>query len=378
MRVGFDARWYNDSGVGAYVAGLLGAMAVVPRDFEFVVYENPENQVPGLDGRRVVRVPVGARRYSIAEHWELGRRARQDKLDLFHSPFYVVPLLMSCPVVITVHDLIPFLFRLYPRFKQWVVKTGYRIGAHRAQHVIADSENTAQDVRRILGVSRERITTIPLAASPAFTGRGQPEELVHLAEKHGVRPPYVVAASARNWRTKNLESALRALELARAQSGMDFQTVVYGPLEGLNALGAPERWQALNLLRLGWVDAADLAVLFRHAHAFVMPSFYEGFGLPVLEAMSCGCAVITSQGGSLAEIAGQGAQIFDPLDISGMASSIANLLSNPEELNRWKTSALKRAADFSWDQAASQTISVYYRTHEQSSCRSGGSERESR
>ena len=139
------------------------------------------------------------------------------------------------------------------------------------------------------------------------------------------------------------------------------------------ALSVAKEW-----LRLGWVDAADLAVLFRHAHAFVMPSFYEGFGLPVLEAMSCGCAVITSQGGSLAEIAGQGAQIFDPLDISGMASSTANLLSNPEELNRWKASALKRAADFSWDQAASQTISVYYRTHEQSSCRSGGSERESR
>jgi O-antigen biosynthesis alpha-1,3-rhamnosyltransferase len=94
---------------------------------------------------------------------------------------------------------------------------------------------------------------------------------------------------------------------------------------------------------------------------------YEGFGLPVLEAMSCGCAVVTSNAGSLKEVAGTGARVFDPRDVAGMAAAITELLRNPEELDRSRASALRRAADFSWEQSARQTISVYHRIQDQSS-----------
>ncbi len=117
-----------------------------------------------------------------------------------------------------------------------------------------------------------------------------------------------------------------------------------------------------NCVSAGYVPAAELGILFRNAHAFLMPSLYEGFGLPVLEAMSCGCAVITSTGGSLPEIAGNGAQLFAPMDINGMAQAIASLLLNPAELTRWRERARTRAADFSWSKAAEQTVSVYHRT----------------
>ena len=110
----------------------------------------------------------------------------------------------------------------------------------------------------------------------------------------------------------------------------------------------------------GFVDAKELAALFRHAHAFVMPSLYEGFGLPLVEAMSCGCPVITSDRGSLPEIAGDGAQCFDPFDIKGMAQALCALLRSPEELQRKRSDALRRAADFCWDKAALETISVYH------------------
>lgn len=373
MRVGFDARWYNDSGVGAYVAGLLRAMALARRDLELLAYEDPRNQVPGLDGLPVVRAPVRASKYSIAEQWDLRRRARKDKLDVFHSPFYPVPIGLDCPAVVTIHDLIPFQFRIYPWPKQWLVKMGYRAAARRARHIIAVSQHTAWDIQKLLKVSPERITVIHNAVPPdCFRPDSRAGELEYLREKYGVHPPYVVAASARNWRTKNLESALLALEMARRQTGVEFQTVVYGPAEGIDALGAEQRWPALHLRRTGYVKAADLAGLFRHAHAFVMPSLYEGFGLPVLEAMACGCAVVTSNAGSLAEIAGDGARIFAPLDVAGMADAAAGLLRNPEELDRWRLSALKRAADFSWDQAALQTISVYHRACEQSSAHESG------
>jgi glycosyltransferase involved in cell wall biosynthesis len=365
MRVGFDARWYNDSGVGAYVGGLLRAMAVQQRDFELLVYGNPETQVPGLGSLPIIRIPVRSAKYSLAAQGELARRARQDKLDLFHAPFYVVPLRLSCPVVVTVHDLIPFLFRIYSWPKQLLVKTGYRVAARRAQHIIADSENTARDVHAILGFPQERITSIHLAPADSFQVYSPTESFLRLQEKYGIRPPYVVAASARNWRTKNLETALQAVSLARSQGGANVQAVVYGPPDGIRALGVENRWPGLNLRETGYIDSCDLALLFRHARAFIMPSLYEGFGLPILEAMACGCPVITSNAGSLPEVAGSGAQVFDPSDATGMAAAIAALVASQKNFDHWRASALRRAADFSWEGTAQQTISVYHRIHHQ-------------
>ncbi|HEY6308109.1 MAG TPA: glycosyltransferase family 1 protein [Candidatus Angelobacter sp.] len=368
MRVAFDARWYNDSGVGTHVAGLLRAMAAADRDFELVVYEHANNPIPALDGLSIIRVPVRSPKYSSSGQNELRRRAREDRLDLFHSPFYPAPFVLPCPVVVTIHDLIPFRFQLYPWPKQWMVKTGYRTAVRRARHIIAVSQHTADDIKSMLGVTPERVTVIHNAvAADCFHRETRRGELEYLRERYGVHPPYALAASARNWRTKNLESALQALEIARSQGVAKFQPVVYGPGEGLDALNAEQRWPLLNLRRTGYVAAADLAALFRHAQVFVMPSLYEGFGLPVLEAMSCGCAVVTSNAGSLPEIAGKGARMFEPFDVAGMAGAIARLLCNPEELHRSRVSALVRAADFSWDKAARETISVYHRLQSQSS-----------
>jgi glycosyltransferase involved in cell wall biosynthesis len=365
MRVGFDARWYNDSGVGVYVAELVRALVASPRDFELVVYEDPRNPLPNLEAKGCERIPVDSSRYSLAAQLELRRRVRQDKLDLFHSPFYNAPLLLSCPVVVTLHDLIPFLFKIYSWPKQWLVKTGYRIAARRAAHVITVSQHTADDVKKILGVPALKITAIPNGgAQERFRPEKEPSESGRLKDKYGVSPPYVVAASARNWRTKNLESALKALEIARRQSEVEFQTVVYGPGDGLQALGSDSqaRWQTINLRPTGYVEGGDLAMLFRNAHAFIIPSLYEGFGLPVLEAMACGCPVVASKAGSIAEVAGDGAQLFDPFDVEGMGQAVARLLCNPEEAGRWKVSGMVRAKHFSWSQAALQTISVYHRT----------------
>ena len=364
MRIGFDARWYNDSGVGTYVAELLRALNALQAqsEFELVVYEDPRNPVPTLDGTSVQRIPLGAGKYSPFGQTALRQRARQDHLDTFHSPFYPIPLGISCPVVVTLHDLIPFLFRIDNPLKQFLVKSGYRVAAARSSHIITVSQRTADDVKQILRVPPEKITVIHNAVSDShFHPRSSPVESIYLAECFGVRPPYVTVGSAHNWQTKNLTSALRALTLAQQQTAVKFQTVVYGPPQGLHAAGGPDRWKELNVVITGHLPAADLGRLFRGAHLLLFPSLYEGFGLTILEAMSCACAVITSTAGSLPEVAGDGAQKFDPLDLNGMANAAACLLSNPDELSVWQARALKRSADFSWSKAAQETLSVYDR-----------------
>ena len=150
----------------------------------------------------------------------------------------------------------------------------------------------------------------------------------------------------------------------RKEADITFQTVMYGftPSEKF------EIDESLSVLHVGYVDSQDLAALFRHAHAFVMPSLYEGFGLPLVEAMSCGCPVIASNRGSLPEIAGGGAQCFDPFDIKGMANALCVLLRSPEELQQKRSNALRRAADFSWNKAALETISIYHHVNRYSQC----------
>ena len=369
LRVGFDARWYNDSGVGTYVAEAIRAMAEIQsaNDIELVVYESESTGGrAAFDGLNVERIVLRSPKYSLSEQFELARRCRLDRLDLFHSPFYVVPLFAHCPVVVTIHDLIPFLFPIYSPVKQFVVKNGYQLAARRAAHIIADSANTARDVERLLGASPGKITAAPIAAdrSRYFA---QPEGIeVHderaiLQKKFGVAGPYVMAISARNWRHKNLGGALAAIELAVTSSGINLQTIIYGPPDGLNASGGAPRWQSVGLRYAGYTAIADLAMLFRYARAFIMPSFYEGFGLPILEAMACGCPVITSNGGSLPEVAGSGAQVFAPNDVTGMASALVDLLSSDESFYRWRAAALHRAAQFSWQRTAQETINVYRR-----------------
>jgi glycosyltransferase involved in cell wall biosynthesis len=359
MRVGFDARWYNDSGVGTYVAELVRALARAPRQFELVVYEDPLNRLPGLEGFSVVRIPVRSSRYSFSAQWELRRRAREDHLDLFHSPFYAAPLVLDCPLIVTIHDLIPFLFRLDSWPKQTMVKTGYRLAARRAIHIIADSENTARDVANILNFPAARISTVPLAAGESFQPRSEEGDLDRLRKTYQIQPPYIVLPSARNWRTKNLESGLRALDIARRRAGVDFQVVIYGPRDGIDVI-SPRCLAGMSVRQIGYVNSPDLAALLRHAHAFVMTSLYEGFGLPLVEAMACGCAVVSSNAGSLAEVAGAGAQVFAPFDVAGMGEALARFLTASEELAHWRTAALRRAADFEWAKTATKTMSIYY------------------
>lgn len=364
IRVGFDARWHNDSGVGTYVGELLRAMAAGHREIDLIVYEDPQNPVSGLDHHSMIRIPVPSKKYSLREQWEFRGRAGKDRLDLFHSPFYAVPLTLSCPLVVTIHDLIPFLFRIYGWPKQQMVKTGYRMAGWRATHIIADSANTARDVTRFLSVVSDRISVVPLAAKSCFQPKKESRELERLHETYDIRPPYVMIPGSRDLRTKNLEGALRAAEIARLRSGVDFQTVVYGHQQS-RTRDLKKALPALNLRPTGYIDDAELAAMFRNAHSLLIASLYEGFGLPLIEAMACGCAVVTSNAGSLAEVAGGGAQVYSPTDLEGMGAALARLLTLAEERERWKTAGLQRAGEFSWAKTASETLSIYDRVASQ-------------
>src|SRR5260221_3410220 len=180
MRIGFDGRWYGYSGVGSYVSELIHAMGSLEEDFEIILYENPRNTWEHAHGKRVRKVPVHAKRYSVQEQFELAWRCRADRLDVFHAPFYVAPWFAPCPVVVTIHDLIPFLFNIYILPKRQLIRLGYWLAVKKAVRVIAVSQKTADDAVRILDVPTEKTTVVRHGVSPQFCaerGPGEREDL---------------------------------------------------------------------------------------------------------------------------------------------------------------------------------------------------------
>jgi len=358
IRIGFDARWYNNSGIGTYVGNLLECLGKLDdQDFEIVAYEHADNPVP-VQSERIRKQIVTGARYSPGGQLELAWRCSRDRLDVFHAPFYIVPLLAPCPVIATLHDLIAFRFPIYGFLHRETVKMGYRAAARKANRIIADSDTTLRDLVSILHVPRQKISRIYLAYSKSmYHERAEPGEREHLRQRYGIEREYVLTLSAGNWRTKNLPAALRAMAQAQERCPLRFQPVIAGPESGYQATGLSGLLK--DAVVTGFVPREDLPKLYRNAHAFLTVSLYEGFGFPLVEAMACGCPCIVSTGGSLPEIAGGAAPAFACDDVEGMANAVVRLVSDQDYRSDFRERGLRRAAEFSYDAAASQTLSLY-------------------
>jgi glycosyltransferase involved in cell wall biosynthesis len=264
--------------------------------------------------------------------WYLGalpRRAARDGVDVLHCPAHRGPLRSRVPLVLTVHDLAVL---RHPRtFNRWT-RTYSRLVlprlARAAARVIAVSAFTAREAVELLGVDESRLRVIPHGVEAPF-----------LPEGHAAEGEYVLAVATREPR-KNLE---RVAEAAR-RAGIELRVV--------GALG----WGDVRVESLGFVDDDWLAELYRGAVALVYPSLYEGFGLPVLEAMACGTPVVTSTGSAPAELADGAAVLVDPLDVEAIAAGIQEAARRREEL---RAAGLERARGYTWEAAARATTEVY-------------------
>lgn len=262
----------------------------------------------------------------------LPRRARG--LDLLHCPTFRAPVRAPVPLVVTVHDLA--VLRLPQAFNRWT-RTYSRLAVPRAvsaaDALIAVSEFTKRELVELLGVPQERIRVIPNAPDELFTPVGEVAE-----------GEYVLSVGT-------LEPRKNLARLAEAARRAKLELRVAGP-SGWGRVepdGAGVRW-------LGEVPDAELAALYRGALCVAYPSLYEGFGLPVLEAMACGAPVVTSEGSGTEEVAGGAAVLVDPRDPESIAAGIEQAIGRREELARL---GLERASRYSWAKVADETVAVY-------------------
>lgn len=379
MKIAIDARWItpNASGIGVYTRELLHALTVLDRKNEYVVLFDSagmrERTIETASLRNSANVscevfPHGI--FSPMSQLYLPGLMKKLGIDVFHSPNYMIPLFAfprngkgRIAGVITIHDVIPMIFpdhapksrktKLFPLYRRLMIEVG-----RRAHMIIADSDSSRRDIithLRIPVARQERIKTVycglgsrlntDTGSRTARTGN-EPGTILYV----GRSDPY-----------KNCIGLLSAFALVKKQCQFPVRLIMAGPpdarypeidgkIASLSLKGVVDRRYLTDL---------ELANAYKTADLLVLPSLYEGFGLPVLEAMAFGTPVVCSNRGSLPEVAGDAAIQVDPTDIAGLAAAMTRVLTNHALSTEMSAKGLRQAAGFTWPLAASQTLAVY-------------------
>jgi len=365
VKIGLDARKAADYGIGTYIRNLSTRLVALYPDCRFVLFHRPGEKKLLPDGPNVSHAAEGAGTYSLRELYALSLQARREKLDLFHSPHYTLPVRLPCPAVVTIHDLIHLLFREYLPHPLARFYARFMIGraARESAAVITVSHSSRKDIDRFFPGTAAHV--IPNGVEPAFSPRPLPEVREWLASSLDLKGSYLLFVGNPK-KHKNLDLLLLAFARLRtsypgltlvAVGGVDDQQE---ELRGrARALGIEERSRFF-----GSVDHDTLALLYSAATLFVFPSRYEGFGLPALEAMACGAPVAASSSSSIPEVLGPAAAYFSPDSLDSLMTALCSLLDDPAERTRLIGVGRRRAARFTWDETARRTMAVYRRALE--------------
>ena len=375
MRIGISTSVIQrgKTGVAQYLFALLRAFLPYADDNHFVLFvleedlplfafaKNKMQLVPVLEA---FRPPVK----NILWHQRaLPHLARDLELDVLHVPSYRRMLWPHpCPLVATIHDLAPFRVpKKYSASRMFYGRVVARRLAQRQDAIIAISENTARDIRQFFDVSEENLHVIHngLEHDRFFPGSREQAQ-AEMAARHQLRQPFFLYVARLEHPGKNHVRLISAFNQFKSATRSDWQLVLGGSdWHGAEAIHAAARQSpfASEIRFLGFVPDADLPNLYRAADVFVYPSLYEGFGMPPLEAMACGCPVICSTSGSLGEVVGNAAAIVDPQNINSIANQLG-LLANDENLReRHRQAGFARARQFDWNHTARETLSLYGR-----------------
>jgi glycosyltransferase involved in cell wall biosynthesis len=373
MRIGIEGKVLTPriGGIGRYAINLIEALltlsALKRADLELVIFTAPQTDLHFLLGsgvsicKRFRRIKSTLLRSSLL----LPAGMLFEHIDVFHGLDQSgIPLFFKTgKYVVTIHDVIPWVLPwAFPIKHRLVLGTAFVRIRRQADMVIVPSTAAAADVVHYLKVDRERIIVIPMGCEARFQPLGDPARAPTLRRRYGLPERYILFVGTLEPR-KNIKTLLHAFAMLLAEKPQDDLKLVVAGGRGWGKEDFLETMQALRLhdyVRFtGFVEDDHLPDLYRGALLFVYPSLYEGFGLPVLEAMACGIPVITSNRSSLPEVAGDAALLVDPTHPEALAAAMASIMNDAELRQALCLKGLIRAREFTWQAVAQKTLEVY-------------------
>lgn len=373
MRIGLDGKilTLRAGGTGRYAINLTRAMlaeaAARRPDLEFVVFTGPRTSRAVMEEFRGACEErfLGAKSSVVRSLTLVPAALRRLRVDVFHGMDHVgIPLVgRTGKYVVTVHDVIPLVLpETFTLRHRLVVRTALARIRRAADLAIVPSRVVKDDVVRLLGLPADRVMVTPEGCEARFRPASA-GAVDAAAARYRLPPRYVLAVGTLEPR-KNLSALLHAFARLRRRGDVDPE--LHLVLAGARGwLDAPifRTVRSLGLERVvrfpGFIDDDDLPAVYSGAAVFVFPSLYEGFGLPLLEAMACGVPVVTSNVASMPEVAGGAALLVDPRDVDGLAAAIARGLRDEPLRNRLRGAGIARARQFSWETAARRTLDAY-------------------
>jgi glycosyltransferase involved in cell wall biosynthesis len=369
MKIGIDARPLaaDRGGIARALESILREMLPIDRQNDYYLYSH-KNFSQGFDVPNW-RKRIGSRSWALpGTLWLQGEGRRMilgDRLDVFWGTAHVLPLRLPSSVrrLVTIHDLV---WRLYPEtataFNLWISRRFIGRSISQANQIVADSESTRRDLEQVLGVPRSKIRVVHLGVADTYHPRDPAASARFIAAKFRVSENYISAVGTIEPR-KNLVTLIEAMALLRSRDALRHQLLLAGASGWKNSqIYASIKRHGLTpeqVKFLGYVPDEDLPLLYSGAAAFVFPSLYEGFGLPLVEAMACGVPIVASNVSSIPEVVKDGAMLVSPRSPEGFADAITRITSDSSLRRTLAQKGLERAQHFRWDNAAREMLQLF-------------------
>ncbi|SME88225.1 glycosyltransferase family 4 protein [Pseudobacteriovorax antillogorgiicola] len=368
MRIAIDARMIRPGsmhGIARYVYQLLKGLVTIGRDHRFFVLVNrgsPLEQVTWPEHIRLLTLK--SQWISLREQKEIPLALNRVRAELFHAPSFVAPMFVPCKMIMTIHDLNHMVLpQFYTLFHQFYYQVIVRNSIQKSEYILTVSNFSKKEIVRTLGLSAEKIFVTYNGVSPRYHPIKDHQYIQYVRDIYGLPERFILCVS-NNKPHKNVHQLVRAY----CYSDVDVPLVLACPVDR-SLISIAENYGKKHLIYFSkFIEEQHLPAFYSMTELFVYPSTYEGFGLPPLEALSCGTPVVVARSSSLPEVVGQHAIFANPYDFKAIAEALELGIKDQDLRCRLRSEGLLHARNFSWEKMTEQTLSVYEQCQEQRLC----------